>query len=497
MSYFLLMLLDLASASALRAFIIPAGSMAPTLICEHQKVTCPHCGASFPVNASSAASGQREPVGCMCFNCRLEIHFKKGAMAPPMQGRDRFLTRLLISKPERGAVVAYKYPRAWYQETPELRYYVSRVIGLPGDTIALHYGRAYYCRDLKYPDDRIAPEERWQEKFMHRVEAKAVKLYQQGKFRIIRKPPELMLALRRPVHDNDFVPKKAPPHWVGVRGSGWTRTPDHGFRHEGSKDVDWLRYRHLVPAADARPQAQLITDFDSFNSYVLENRPGLEITPNWVGDLMLECQVTLAKAEGEFWLELVKGADHFQARCQLDTGQCTIYRRGADGKLRELASRPTPLNQAGSFRLRFANFDERLTLWVNDHLPFSDGIEYASPATRGPAADDLQPVAIGSKGAAVRVQHLQLWRDIYYSYSPVEGADFGFERPDLTKPADWGRLRNIPVRTFYVQPGHYFLLSDNSPAANDSRVSGVVPDTLLMYRAMLRYFPLQRMGWVR
>jgi hypothetical protein len=54
-----------------------------------------------------------------------------------------------------------------------------------------------------------------------------------------------------------------------------------------------------------------------------------------------------------------------------------------------------------------------------------------------------------------------------------------------------------PVATFDVQPGHRFVLGDNSPESSDSRFWGLVPQGHLLGRAFFRYFPLGRVGLLR
>src|SRR4051794_36437731 len=39
------------------AFVIPTGSMAPTLMGRHKEVTCPQCGYVYAVNASEEVEG--------------------------------------------------------------------------------------------------------------------------------------------------------------------------------------------------------------------------------------------------------------------------------------------------------------------------------------------------------------------------------------------------------------------------------------------------------
>ena len=62
------------------------------------------------------------------------------------------------------------------------------------------------------------------------------------------------------------------------------------------------------------------------------------------------------------------------------------------------------------------------------------------------------------------------------------------ERVMRDQKEDWGPLRELPLRTFYVQPGHYFVLGDNSPESADSRTWGLVPERLVLGKAFLIYF---------
>ena len=73
----------------------------------------------------------------------------------------------------------------------------------------------------------------------------------------------------------------------------------------------------------------------------------------------------------------------------------------------------------------------------------------------------------------MKIGGLKLWRDTYYTVN-VSGPDAGVE-VDFTQPDKWEPLRNLPVKTFYVQPGHYLCLGDNSPHSSDGRSWGLVP----------------------
>jgi hypothetical protein len=120
---------------------------------------------------------------------------------------------------------------------------------------------------------------------------------------------------------------------------------------------------------------------------------------------------------------------------------------------------------------------------------------------RGPTENDLQPASVGSKGAAVAVKHLRIWRDTYYTLDPrgpdYTGHEQGMPKEAWSNPRDWEPLKKLPYRTLYVQPGHYLCLGDNSTASSDGREWGLVPQRLLLGRALAVYFPIHRLGPIR
>ena len=52
-------------------------------------------------------------------------------------------------------------------------------------------------------------------------------------------------------------------------------------------------------------------------------------------------------------------------------------------------------------------------------------------------------------------------------------------------------MSKLSFRVMYVQPGHYLCLGDNSPASSDSREWGLVPQRLMLGRALIVYYPFK------
>jgi signal peptidase I len=538
---FVVVLVLMLKSFVAEAFVIPTGSMATTELGYQKIVECPRCKIEFPVNCSQEVDPNdgvpTRITGCTCPNCRQAIHFAGAPRGWDMQRADsveipdpgwnsgdrvlvaKFLYDLTERLPDRLDVVVFKFPgdEKFPHTGPQKNYvpmnYIKRLIGLPGETIAICGGKLYVLPADKGPhfddaekarDDPELAANLWQLRYTHQNEKVLNDLWP-GQFVIVRKRPDTILSMRRLVYDNDH-PASDLPHafdrWRGAAGGGWEADDKNGFHAAGAEgEVRWLRYHHLLRTYGGKPS--LITDFMGYNTWESVTHGGPP-GQNWASDLILECEVTVEQPDGEVVLELAKGADLFRAHFEVGPGSCTLTRvRDADrGEEKEetLETKPTRLKGKGTYRVRFANVDDRLVVWVDNSLPFDDGVSYPPSNRVGPtAANDLErPASVGVSKGAVGVRHLKLYRDTYYtachggspSRSDVEGVD-------LTDPATWDGLQHPPVLTMYVQPGHFLCLGDNSPESSDGRSWGTVPRRLLLGRALLVYWPANRAGRIR
>src|SRR5207253_8743561 len=163
-------------------------------------------------------------------------------------------------------------------------------------------------------------------------------------------------------------------------------------------DEAWMIYGHrLRPEHRAGPRQEPPPDnppgFENDSRRLIANMMGYNTADDdnnqdvtgsrWVGDLMLDCTVEVTDAQGEFVLDLAKGVDRFQARFDVASGVCKLVRmtghsaHAPDQPVKAdpvvLDEKPTRLKGTGTYHVRFANFDERLTVWVDGRLPFGDG----------------------------------------------------------------------------------------------------------------------------
>jgi signal peptidase I len=205
----------------------------------------------------------------------------------------------------------------------------------------------------------------------------------------------------------------------------------------------------------------------------------------WVGDLMLECEVELS-ADSEVVLELSKGANRFQAT--FGRGEVKLTRVGPGAQEFGNPTRPCKVRE-GVHKLRFANVDCRLWVWVDEkRIDFGPSGEYSpvEPTTYDPEdkdkegwtrANDIEaPAGIGARGQVAAVRHIKLFRDVYYTRSSGDQTE-----------AD----------IYYVQPGHYLCLGDNSAQSSDSRRWGAVPERLMLGKAVFVFFPVGRIGFIK
>ncbi len=529
------------------AFVIPTGSMSPALQGQHKDVCCSECGYRFRASASTEGEGRSrllaqlqrqggsfgsqqrlqseisglEVVAGMCPMCRQTMAFRTDL--PPgapsfvnQEGIENHTSypgdRILVNKysylykdPQRWDVVVFKYPG-----NAEMNY-IKRLVGLPGETVQIYQG------DI----------------FTHSNGG------EEG-FQIQRKPADKVRVMLQPVHDTNYDSANLynagwPMRWSSegwqVERNAGEQTVEQQFKIGATDETTWLRYRHILPdendwavvrsfaktdefrgqsreewLLEARPQ--LIRDFNSYNTARLRrevHHTGWEMPPrnlgmHWVGDLAVECEVTVEKAAGEIILDLVEAGKHFRCYLDLKTGEARL---GIDGLENYSPVGTTAVRSAGEYRLTFANVDDQLLLWVDDELiDFGDSTydveqlfkkrDDMIPRTSGEDAGDLAPVGVGSRGAALTVHRLQVFRDIYYGaidwhdswkFSDYEPAHVTTELADGTRvpklrsvkelfvePASWDRFSTRQRRSFEVEEGQLFVMGDNSPASQDCRL---------------------------
>lgn len=86
--------------------------------------------------------------------------------------------------------------------------------------------------------------------------------------------------------------------------------------------------------------------------------------------------------------------------------------------------------------------------------------------------------------------------------TPAGGSPVRLEEPYVVRAIDGGPAPTLPknadgTRSWTIAPGTYFVMGDNRPNSQDSRFFGPVDRELIIGRAWLRYFPLDRAGFIQ
>ncbi len=569
------------------AFVIPTGSMAPTLMGAHKDIQCEYCGAQFQNTASFefhqdlGGFTDRAAIGGLCSVCRAKNAYD-------LAGNANHATfsgdRILVSKfdyifrdPERWDVLVFKFPLDARMN------YIKRLVGLPGEQLRIEEGDVY---------TRKSADQAWQ---------------------IARKPPHKIVAMSQVVSDTQHLSSKMieagwPSLWQpwprpeSATSSDWqVDQVNPNWRatlKATANETKWLRYFHQYldaqswhdlahgrqPPPAAAYNVNLITDHLAYNTTIHSSRRNLydgarlrsDVTSSnraleildgthetdsagqpfndglhWVGDLAVEFDVEIKSDSGKVSLDLVEFGIHYRCEIDVASGKATLLAIDKDQPAQVFAEgSPNPtaatrVNGKGRYRIRLANFDDRIVMWVNNWLVNFDGsTDFDSHRLRQGSQRrphwsvsdpmDAAPIGIGGQGIELEVHRAQVWRDIYYIaisrqrinsryYSDYDLFDSSIvdSLPDLelrNQINNWGMSMDarswLAISAIYSQPEwweksslfasrnsnlefqldqeQFFPMGDNSAASSDARAwdgHHFVERKYLVGKALLVFFP--------
>ncbi|MFO0945820.1 MAG: S26 family signal peptidase [Planctomycetota bacterium] len=309
--------------------------------------------------------------------------------------------------------------------------YVKRVVGLPGEKVRIFQGDIYI-------NGRIA-----------------------------RKSYEQFLELCLPVYHQCRLPTgtRNSDRWVPLTGgSEWTSVDDHlEINAVGKMAVDEIVYRHHDP--------------DGFETSVRDDYGYNASRSVWhhdvVGDLLLRFLVTYKAGNGFLRVSVRTPSSHsFVIDADPNDGSVRLFsneRLVREGKI----SRWQRLDQPVSVGF----FDQRLSVRFGDEAPFADfDIEDDLSSREEATSPTSQPFAVGVSDLGVEIHDLRIDRDIFYGSQVLES----YNPAGVRKP-------------FALGKDEYFVLGDNSPISNDSRIweNPAVRRSLFIGKPIVVHLPSQ------
>lgn len=483
-------------------FVIPTGSMAPTLLGQHLDFRAPETGWRYAVGFDASA-GPGQDLG------RRLRDLSDPLMGPnrPEPGtaalrrlHPRAGDRILINKlyyaffePKRFDVVVFKNPT---NPNGADGNFIKRLVGLPDESLWLLDGDVFSA-PLEAADDF-------------------------ERYEIRRKPDHVQAAVWQPVFRSMHLPEDmdADPRRNPLAGEGWTFA-EGAYVHEGTGPAV------LAWSKDAR---RLLNDWHAYNQLSRTADPGDEL----VGDLRVAGTVTPGRDDARIAIELdVRGT---QYRWELGGGTARLRMRpealageGPEAGWTGPAAVELPRLAAGRpVRVEAWHADQRMVLRVDgraviEHVYDWRPRERLERTTGRPAGGD-DAEALGAlaergpsrmaelrwrfEGGPVELDRAEVDRDIHYAPYDALKLRYGLQgnppRPDLGDlrlDHGYGCHPTTPAR---MGPDQFYMLGDNTLASSDSRAWGsphpivaetvdpsafVVHRSLLMGKAWVVYFP--------
>lgn len=485
-------------------FVIPTGSMAPTLLGKHVRVRSEQTGFEFPMGVDPRWGEDRLGYRfAQAADPMLGPQYPGSGTAGPDLSEIRAGDRILVHKslypfkdPDRFDVVVFKNPT---NPNGADGNYIKRLVGLPNEAIWLVDGDVF-----------VAPID----------DADDV-----GAYGIRRKPDHVQRTVWQPVHRSDDpvrypssldVPWQGPP-WHG--SDAWVLDAARGYRCSTDEPTQLEWDSHVRQVQDWAPYNQLGQDgvHQPGSIYVSDVRVAATIVPDADG------------LETTFELE---AANHvFQWRISGD--EVTLRMRGSvwgdDPELAEQGWR-----SEGPFRIHglragrplpveFWHADQRIAFFIDGDLLAEMTYDWLPLARLQNATniviDDPDQLALRDPGAPpqfrwrfagspVTLYRVEVDRDIVYRTGRID------RRTQERNPTNEGFEERVEVGHFAAAthprnvarlgPDQFFMLGDNSRASSDSRLwcnphplvavqvdaaPFVVHRSLLLGKAWVVYFP--------
>ncbi|MGB2987357.1 MAG: S26 family signal peptidase [Phycisphaerae bacterium] len=508
-------------AFIVEAFVIPTGSMAPTLYGAHGTIICENCGVEFAYGVKDLADTRqvvpvRAASRAICPNCN---HPNTSLKINDNQRNAEKGDRILVLKwpfdiggrlldPKRWDVIVFKDP------ADGVTNFIKRQVGLPNEVLMIVDGDVYTVPTERLSPKTLAALDRMRhDKYELRTEQqrgrqlRAVPLQVlvelDKKMTIARKTPVAQQALWFRVYDHDYPPQTLDanqPRWTADRGSasGWDASTRRVRFEDRGLEADYIALAGKQTHATC--------------AYNIHSRT----SPPPVSDLRVRFVLTPGQNEGTLRIRLEKLRRAFWATIRMN-GLLTLTESAAvpTSSTPVMASKHLPPFTPGkSVEISFENVDYRLSLAVSGKEVLTSSDDRDSPAHYGPnlkllrrgQPEPSQPPRIYGEGGPFELTHLVVDRDAYYYHNDTRSRAGALPWAPRT---GWGS----PQSPILLRENEFFMLGDNTSASKDSRLwdqigphllergeafqLGTVPRDQLIGKAFFVYWPSgHRMSWL-
>jgi len=478
-------------AYVVEAFVIPTGSMAPTLLGHHFPISCVQCGYRFDVDTpprheqASRLANSDEAVCPMCHYPNILIHQQR------ISAGDRILVQKYIYslvEPRRWDIAVFKPP---YDPNTN---FIKRLVGLPNESLWVIEGNVYTKPNADNPT---------------------------ADWSIARKTlrPKVQQNVWQPIYHSQYVPldggHTSPGRgqhpwlnpWLADNISLWNLNTHHRYRYKSS-DTGRLRFDFSTARRGGRGQFP-------YNQLKFKRRPPGTFNQPPIEDVRIAAAfkpdttglaVTISTTAR---LDDLQGLPHrLQAHITADGFATLIAQDPRTGQTKQLV----PSTDVGPFTVDAARtvelwyVDQQASLWIDQkrQLTWSFDLPIEVIKSRRPPADS-PAIGIEVSGAPVNLYRVEVDRDLYYTSYTAQGTPA--RRSALLKTSS-GYVGE-PIQLLSDQ---FFFLGDNSPLSHDSRFwdqidpwvdrryydpsaanhdsrFSVVSRRLIMGRAFFVYFP--------
>lgn len=477
-------------AYVVEAFVIPTGSMAPTLLGAHLDIRCQQCGYRFAIDVPDSRGFSRyTTLPATCPMCRFPNPI---SAAHRVGSGDRILVQKYIysfSRPQRWDVVVFKAPHQPDQN------YIKRLVGLPNEAICIFDGNIYVSP--LQPDGQPDPDG----------------------WRIARKTarPQAQRAVWQPIYHSQFIPRdggrnrasqfawSAPWMPPDEQRSLWEIDGQRSYRYSGAGRGE-IRF-DFVASGDNETIG--IYPYNQLSSRIVgepieDIRLAAHFEPDQAGlRVSLSTTARLLSRPAPDFPEALADREPDTLTATLDEqGTLILTATPPGGPAQELGrAQAAPLAPGRATQVELWYVDQEASVWIDGKLVLVHAFDYPLEEIFARPAPQARPtVRIVVEGGPVTLHQVELDRDLYYS-----ATDHG-DNGDLLLGGAVRRPRGIEMEPALIGPNQYFFAGDNSPRSQDSRywpaismnawilerfdgTPGLVPGELIMGKAFFVYFP--------